>query len=148
MLFRKNKPCEAYLIRSLEEVSLHTATDTYFDSKDNEFDSKDNESTHSYVRVIVGKKGVRNVNGKSEPVFLWKSLEYHEVFDLTLVPNFYDRKGDYWLAFNAIDFQGRKLVQIGGNKFYDKTLAEIVEANKYDGEPNDSDNLIMGMLTG
>ena len=141
MLFRKNKPCEAYLIRSLEEVSLHTATDTYFDSKDN-------ESTHSYVRVIVGKKGVRNVNGKSEHIFLWKSPEYHQVSDLILVPDFHDRKGDYWLAFNAIDFQGRKLVQIGDNKFYDKTLAEIVEANKYDGEPNDSDNLIMGMLTG
>ena len=113
------------------------------------FDSKDNESTHSYVRVIVGKKGVRNVNGKSEHIFLWKSPEYHQVSDLTLVPNFHYQKGDYWLAFNAIDFKGRKLVQIGDDIIYGKTLAEVIKANKYDGEPvDDSDDLIMHIVTG
>jgi len=142
MSFRKNKPCKAYLIRNLEEVSLHTATDTYFDSRGN-------KSTHSYVRIIFGKKGVRNINGKSEPVSLWKSPEYHQVSDLTLVPNFHYQKGDYWLAFNAIDFKGRKLVQIGDDIIYGKTLAEVIKANKYDGEPvDDSDDLIMHIVTG
>ncbi|MEK6873622.1 MAG: hypothetical protein AABW91_02160 [Nanoarchaeota archaeon] len=141
MFFRKNKPCKAYLIRSLEEVSLHTPVDTYFDSRSS-------KSTHSYVRVIVGKKGSRNVNGKSESVSLWKSPEYHQVYDLILVPDFHDRKGDYWLAFNAIGFQGKKLVQIGDDIIYGKTLAEVAEENKYDGEPDDSDNLVMHIATG
>lgn len=122
-------PQSAYRIRSLEEVSLEKIQKVTYDSMGN-------ERTFSYKQVFTGESGIRKgIDGEVEMVCPWESNRYNEISDLTLIPDFSDRAGDYWLAFNAITTDGSKVVNFRDRDYTDKTLSEILAENKYEGEP-------------
>lgn len=61
---------------------------------------------------------------------VWKSLRYKDISDITLFPFYLERKGDYQVAFNAVKFEGRKVVVINGEENFNKTLDELLRLSK------------------
>ncbi len=118
-------------INSPDQVSIYHITKTIFDDKWNKV-----QQAPGYY---IGLKGTRLWAFEEERIGPFK-----EIGEVKLVEYFKDKKGVHRIAFEATNTDDKKLIVLSQKPFgpecepsyfYNKTLDQVVEENKYDGEP-------------